>query len=173
MESSYSIFADFDLSGLVAGPIHGGVEIVVCSEVEVDFRAIKGRMGFLVDVYCLCDGQNNCIWPYRFCFEGIVVYKSEPILRPNGRVLVVHRYQFGTQNEQFNSSTQTLLVPPSIVSHTLDWTLLNEIFKCGFRPNTQRYQGPLPPNFPKSTNLAGFLVCWRESLVIVDLKFKP
>ena len=42
MESSYSIFADFDLSGPVAGPIHGGVETVVCSEVEVDLRAVKG-----------------------------------------------------------------------------------------------------------------------------------
>ena len=39
---SYSIFADFDLSGPVAGPIHGGVETVVCSEVEVNLRAVKG-----------------------------------------------------------------------------------------------------------------------------------
>ena len=59
MERSYSIFADFDLSGPVAGPIHGGVEMVVCSEVEVDLRAVKGQLDLKVDVYCLFDSQNN------------------------------------------------------------------------------------------------------------------
>ena len=67
MESSYSIFADFDLSGPVAGPIHGGVETVVCSEVEVDLRAVKGQLDLKVDVYRLFDGQNNYMWPYSFC----------------------------------------------------------------------------------------------------------
>ena len=32
------------------------------------------------------DGQNNCFWSYSFCFVGIVVYKSELVLRPNGRL---------------------------------------------------------------------------------------
>ena len=61
MESSCSIFADLDLSGPAGGPIHGGVEIVVYSEVEVDMRAIKGQTYLGVHVYCLFEDQNNYV----------------------------------------------------------------------------------------------------------------
>ena len=39
---SYSIYADLALPGPVGVPPAFGVEIVVCSGVEVDLRAVKG-----------------------------------------------------------------------------------------------------------------------------------
>ena len=42
MVSSDSIYADLALPGAVACPPASGVEIVVCSGVEVDLGAVKG-----------------------------------------------------------------------------------------------------------------------------------
>ena len=50
MARSYSICADLALPGPVAWPPASGVEIVVCSGVEVDLRAAKDQVGLEVGV---------------------------------------------------------------------------------------------------------------------------